>query len=371
MDDNDLFTWVEEETNNHSSSDSPNKPKKKFPLWGKILIGVLCFLCVIVVAGAIFVNDKLNKINRSDNIVIETVAVEQEDFEVDEIENLDNLDVIAPEDVTWNAVEEVSGEDEIINILLIGQDRRKSQGRCRSDTMIIATINKTDKTLTLTSLMRDLYVQIPGYSDNRLNAAYAFGGMPLLDSTIKTNFDVTIDGNIEVDFFGFCDVINALGGIDIYVAENEINTLNAYVKDACRQYGIAPDSYYLTSGGNLHLNGIQALSYARIRYVGNGDYGRTERQRKVIAAAFDKVMTMSLPEMLTLADTVLPLITTDMTNMELVSLATDVFTMDISELENHNIPQDASYYSANIRGMSVLVPDIDSCRKKLKEIIYE
>ncbi|MFQ9799037.1 MAG: LCP family protein [Clostridia bacterium] len=100
----------------------------------------------------------------------------------------------------------------MVNILLIGQDRREGEGRQRSDSMILATINKKSQSIYLTSFMRDMYVPIPGYSDNRINAAYAFGGMDLLDDTIETNFGIHIDGNVEVDFSGFKTLIDMMGG---------------------------------------------------------------------------------------------------------------------------------------------------------------
>ena len=138
---------------------------------------------------------------------------------------------------------------------LDGQDRRPGEGRARSDAMIIASINKTDKTIKLTSLMRDMYVQIPGYSDNRINAAYAFGGMELLDAAIKQNFDIDIDGNIEVDFSGFKNVIDSIGSVDIQVDADEISVMNDYVRDINRQTGAAPDSSLVTQAGMQHLNG--------------------------------------------------------------------------------------------------------------------
>ena len=169
------------------------KSNKRIPVWCKILLGILIFLTIIIIAGVIFVYNKLGKINHM--IEIETLPVEEEFFEIDETAEADkDMIQLAPEDVTWSDTVEVKGEDDIVNILLIGQDRRPGESRARSDTMIIASVNKTDKTITLISLMRDMYVQIPGYSDNRINAAYAFGGMKLLDETIKQNVDIEIDG---------------------------------------------------------------------------------------------------------------------------------------------------------------------------------
>ena len=127
-------------------------------------------------------------------------------------EEMDPEDVIWPEDDNG-----VIRDKDIINILLIGQDRRPGEGRARSDSMMIATLNRKNGSIKITSLMRDMYVQIPGYSDNRINAAYAFGGMKLLNEVIAKNFLIHIDGNIEVDFEGFIEGIDIIGGVEISI----------------------------------------------------------------------------------------------------------------------------------------------------------
>ena len=130
----------------------------------------------------------------------EAVSQQEETFESDE--NAD--DTLRPEDVIWNGADtSVMQDKDIVNLLLIGQDRREGQDRQRSDSMIMVTLNKKTKQISMTSFMRDLYVQIPGYSDNRINAAYAFGGMDLLDSTLTANFGVAVAGYVEVDFGEF------------------------------------------------------------------------------------------------------------------------------------------------------------------------
>ena len=342
------------------------KKRHKYPLWVRILTAVLALICTVALGGLIFVLAKLGKINQAGEI--EKLAPESEYFETDEAAG--DLETLNPEEITWSDKETVGGSDNVINILLIGQDRRPGEGRARSDAMIIASINKTDKTIKLTSLMRDLYVQIPGYSDNRINAAYAFGGMETLDATIKENFDIDIDGNIEVDFSGFKEVIDSIGGIDMEIDANEIKVMNDYVWDINRQTGEPSESSIVTAPGTQHLNGTQALAYSRIRYVGNGDFGRTERQRKVLMAAFDEVKHLSVTQMLSLADTVFPLLTTDMSSTDLIGLATQVLALGVDTVETHNIPEEAAYTSANIRGMAVLVPDLDECRRVLRGIIY-
>ncbi len=338
-----------------SGKDQPRrKKKKKASLWLRVLViglGAFFFILIFAIIGLF---SQLDKINRAETV--EPVAVSDEYFETEETAQYEMID---PESVEWADNETVQGEDDIVNILLIGQDRRPGETRARSDSMIIATANKTDQTIKLTSLMRDMYVQIPGYSDNRINAAYAFGGMELLDQTIKENFDLDIDGNIEVDFSGFEKVIDAIGGVDIELTTAEVAEINR-----------TSFSAVVPAAGMQHLNGAQALAYARIRYIGNGDFGRTGRQRAILMAAYDKGRNMGMTKLLELTDTLFPLITTDQDNMALIDLGMDVFGMNVTEIEMHNIPEDAAYQSANIRGMDVLVPDLDECRRTLNDIIY-
>ncbi len=342
--------------------------RRKIPVWLKILLIILGIVLIIAGVGIGFGWSKISKINKADKV--EKISPQDEYFEADAEEKNEKYEEINPEDITWSSSEEVFGDDNVLNLLLIGQDRRPGEERARSDSMIIMTINKTDKTIKLTSLMRDLYVQIPGYSDNRINAAYAFGGMELLDETIKRNFDIEIDGNIEVDFSGFQQVIDIVGGIELDIHEDEIKVLNDYIRELNQMSEQDENANVVTQAGRQHLNGIQALAYSRIRYVGNGDFGRTERQRKVLTAAFDKVKNSGVNEMLKLADTIFPLLTTDMSNADLIGAGMEVLGMGVSEIETYNIPEDASFQYASIRGMSVLVPDIDKCREVLREIIY-
>jgi LCP family protein required for cell wall assembly len=246
--------------------------------------------------------------------------------------------------------------ENIINILLIGQDRRPGESRARSDSMMILTINKKNGTIKITSLMRDMYVQIPGYSDNRINAAYAFGGMQLLNDTIRKNFLIHIDGNVEVDFDGFTQGIDTIGGVEITLTKKEGEHLKK------RGFSNATE-------GKNQMDGKMALAYARIRKIGD-DFGRTERQRNVIMAAIQKVKGSSIPQIAALANKVLPFVTTDMTNDQILNLAFTALKADLNNIEQHRIPVDGSYKNASIRGMSVLVPDLTVNRQELKRIIY-
>ncbi len=246
----------------------------------------------------------------------------------------------------------IGGDGNLVNILLIGQDRRPGQGRQRSDAMILCTFNKEKKTVSMTSFLRDLYVEIPGYGGNRLNAAYPIGGFELLDATLKKNFGVHVDGNVEVDFSNFSRIIDLLGGVDISLTEKEANYLN-------RTYG------WTLSAGATHMNGEVALAYSRIRYI-DWDFTRTDRQRRVLSCLIENYKNQSLTGVLPLLEQILPMLTTDMSNGDILAYAWDLFPLLAqSEIQSQHIPAFGAYQSQSIRGMSVLVPDLEANRRIL------
>ena len=268
------------------------------------------------------------------------------------------------DDVLWADADPITQNADVINILLIGQDRREGEGRARSDSMIVCSINKSEKSLTLISLMRDMYVQIPGYQDNRINASYAFGGMTLLNKCIEKNFGLVVDGNVEVDFTGFIGIIDRLGGIEIELTAAEARYLN---RRGNWDYEDNAGTWQLKEGLNT-LNGSQAFAYSRVRDVGNGDFGRTDRQRKVLNILLERAKNMSAKELNGLLREFLPMITTDMTTSEILGYAVAVIPI-LTDLKvtTVQIPADGAYSAAMIRGMSVLVPDL----KKNNEILSD
>ncbi len=278
-------------------------------------------------------------------------------------------ETMSPKEVLWPDIEENILEDkDVVNILLIGQDRREGETRQRSDTMILATLNLEENKISLTSFMRDLYVQIPGYSDNRINAAYVFGGMELLDDVIETNFGIEIDGNVEVDFSGFQTIIDLLGGVDIELSQAEADYICGRDQTVLYPQTYREEWQYLTEGWNT-LNGEQALAHARNRSVGNSDYERTERQREVLTACFDKVKNTGKLKLLTLVDDAFDMITTDITHGEMLGYALNVLNMGFESIESYRIPQDGAYRSAVISGMQVLVPDLEMCQEYLTDVL--
>lgn len=330
---------------------------------------VLGLVLTVLLGGTIYVNSLMNQMGRID--IGNEVTLSQEDL--DELlsdETLAEGETTAPvmdeEQVDWGDNQEVIENDEnIINILLIGQDARPGEGRSRSDSMILVTFNKEQKTITLTSFLRDLYVQIPGYINNKMNAAYPAGGMELLDKTLEVNFGVQVDGNVEVDFSHFADVIELLGGVEIELRNDEAN----YINMKLGQEGISSS----LSGGMQTLNGNQALWYSRIRYLDvDADFSRTNRQRKVINSLIDKFRDSKLTTLLGLLDELLPMITTDLSNSEIIGYATELFPMLADcTVVSQRVPADGEYKLATIRGMSCVVADMDAARALLEETLAD
>lgn len=266
-------------------------------------------------------------------------------------------------------VDGVQTEDGIINILLVGCDTRKQGGAGRSDSMILVSVNEETEKIHLTSIMRDCYVSIPNRANNRINAAYAFGGGSLLLKTIESNFDVDVDRYVAFDFYSFVDVVDSMGGVEIEVSEAEIPILNAYVKELNRLNGRADDDYLVKQSGLQLLNGTQALGYARIRYVGNGDFERTERQRIVVQKLFEKAKTMNLLELNDLLNILLPEVKTNLTQDEIVSLALKAVNYLGYEMDSLRLPVDGSYKSMRVNGMAVLGIDLKTNQDALAEFV--
>lgn len=218
----------------------------------------------------------------------------------------------------------------IINIMLVGQDAREGENVQRSDTMMLVTFNLKTRTITLTSLMRDQYVKIPGYGSTKLNHAYQYGGMSLMNETLYNHFGIEVDGNFEVDFTGFEKIIDLLGGVEIDLTKKEVE----YLKEK---------GFKNVKVGKNVLEGESALWYARLRSIDN-DYQRAERQRNVMMSLFEAYKELSYPQMLSLLHEILPLLRTNMTMSEITNYAMELYPMlSGAEVETLRIPVDGTF----------------------------
>lgn len=245
-------------------------------------------------------------------------------------------------------------ESGVYNILLCGLDGRKTDSDARTDSMIVATIDTNNKSVKLVSFMRDLYVPIPDHGQTRLNTAYFLGGPELLMKTLNEDFNYNIQYYATIDFHAFQSMVEQVGGVDVDVKDYELKQLNYYIKEANWHN---PD--YLTHAGFQHLNGQQALSYCRIRKVGNNDYERTERQRKVLSLIIEKVKKLSIFKYPSLFASILPDIKTNIPTGKLANLGFTVMKFGSANVQSARIPADNMFQNMKVGGADVLVADMD------------
>ena len=278
----------------------------------------------------------------------------------------------------------ISSKD-VMNILLIGEDLRDTAegGAGNTDVMMILSVNTKDKTVTMTSIMRDCYVYIPNWYSTRINAAYYNGGVDLTRETIETYMNIKIDRYVLVNFMTFIDIVDTLGGLDITVTDEEANGypdadpkgentrgMQNPLDEQNKYLGNKKGTDYIKKGGDLHLNGNQALAYARLRYVGNSDYERTERQRKVIKEMIKESRSLSLVEMDRLAKKILPQIETDITKAEAAQLLVDMLDYRNYKIQEYRVPADGTYSNEIISGMDVLLVDFTLNSQNFMELVY-
>lgn len=361
------------------------KSKKKSSTRKKVLIGLLVFLMVLlaVLGGAfIYLSSKLDKINMVDrdydNSVYDSIEelppeVENPNSEPDtpdsEIKDLESqIDANVGDDSQSDDSKpkdepiKLKSSDDVLNVLLIGTDARTSDYRGRSDSMILVSINKETEEIVMTSIMRDVYLKIPGKGYNRINASYAYGGADLLIQTIEQNFKIRIDKFVQVDFQSFEKVVEAVGGVSIPINSSEITVM--------KQFGSDMNGKPFSGAGTYKLNGKQALTYARIRKIGHADFERTQRQRRVLDEIIKSAKKLSIGELSDSLDVILPLVTTDFKKGELIDLILGSVSYLSYDRVQLRIPADHTYSNMRIRGMAVLGIDFDENRRLMYETIY-
>lgn len=259
----------------------------------------------------------------------------------------------------------------VTNILLIGSDTRDESERGRTDSMILLSINKNTKEITMTSLMRDSYVEIPDHGWDKLNAAYAYGGAELLMDTIMYNFDIEVNCYAYVSFFSFIDIVDAAGGIRIDLSDEEAQYMTDPMAEQNKYLGNKKGTDYLTEGGeDKLLNGNQALAYARLRYVGNADFERTQRQRTVITKIIESAKTLDPLALDNFLKVCASELTTNMSKSEMYVMFYKLLFSLNYDTEQLRIPQEGAYYYGSHDGQSTLDLDFDACQKELKKVIY-
>lgn len=344
--------------NFNTQNEMPDDGGKKKGKAGNVILIILIILLLLIIGGAVagilYYNSVLNMMTRPDQM--ETVpTLSEEELAALRGEMPDELPTAPPEVTETTSPEEtwpeVVSDQNITNIMFIGNAARPEDTERFSDSNILVSINRETKTVTLTSIIRDLRVTIPAYAGhtqgfNRINHVYHLGSyytghkedsMKLMALAIEQNFGVHVDYTVEVDMLIFEEVINLLGGVQVNISEDEYKYMQ-------KNYPYMENLEL----GDTTIGGYKALCYARMRKVGNGDWDRTERQREVITSLFNKVKSMNIMEIHALFQQVMPVIITDMTNEEITNLAWELIPMlkDLN-IVSQRLPYDGTWWSTN------------------------
>ena len=294
----------------------------------KIIIIVIIAVIVLTLGGGyLYIHLKLNK--------VEKVEINKDNLSIDK------------------SIENDKQKSEIKNIALFGIDAPKGQAG-RSDAVMVLTIDRLHDKLKLTSIMRDSYVDVPGHGNTKLTHAYAYGGPELAIKTLNQNFKLNIEDFMAVNFTSMPEIINKLGGVEINITKEEI-----------------PHIPGVTHAGLQILNGDEALAYSRIRHAAGGDYQRTERQRVVLEAIFNKMHNTPKSEYPSLIDTFLPYIKTNMSTSDMMSLATDAMPLMSGKLETARFPLNGYCNGKMMDGVWYLVFNRNDTLDQIKSYIYD
>lgn len=259
--------------------------------------------------------------------------------------------------------------DKFINICIIGSDQY-SENNYSADSIIILTLDKLNKKIKLTSLMRDMYVVNPNTHEMfNLNEAILEGGYELLLKTINTNFNLSINKFVEANLNSFPKIVDTLDGITIDIKEEEIDGINKFISAIDKNNGTK--TKYITAPGSQLLNGTQTAAYCRLRSESGRDDVRTQRQRYVLSCIFDKIKTTNLLKYPSLANTLLPLIKTNLNASEIIDVILTILKQDINNIEENKFPLDKQYEMLLTDGDKFhLSIDIENTANEINKYIY-
>ena len=305
--------------------------------------------------------------------VMPALAEEAEDNEDDSVVYDPSEELEFESEMDGYMLEEREKLAEMRSLLLIGIDARPGEETGRSDTMIVVTLDPDGNTIKLTSIMRDLYVEIPGRKNNRINATYVFGGPELLMETIELNFGIHVENYIAVNFSMLGKLIDAIGGLTITV-ENDyyMDRINAVIKQDNKVLGIDLKDGLLTEPGEQLMTGKQAQAYARYRYgTSDGDFGRTARQREVVTLIFEKLAQKTAIELMNMVVENRGNVYTNLSVADLAAFAPVLISMKDAQISELRLPIDGGYKSQTVAGMSVLVPNREKNMAAVMEFLEE
>lgn len=255
-----------------------------------------------------------------------------------------------------------------LNVALFGVDSRENElgEGTRSDTIMIASLNRETLEVKISSVYRDTLLQQSDGTLNKANAAYAYGGPEGAVAMLNENLDMDIEHYVTVNFNALIDVIDAVGGVEIDVQQEEISYINGYATEIIKVTG--KDSMGVMEPGLQTLNGVQATAYSRIRYTAGDDFKRAERQREVLTKVIEKLQGASLSQINKIIDKVFPEVSTNFTLTEILDYALDAFDYKLGETTG--FPFDKSTDTLNNIGSVVIPVTLESNVQQLHEFFF-
>lgn len=369
--------------------------KKRTYGTGRILLIIAAILLTLVIVGLIVgiwyyqsLLDRIPRVKHTPTAVAQTEIDSVLEYNPDEpVQTVPDTQPQMPTTVEIFVPDPNAprSEEDIVNVMVIGQSARPGELYHMADSIILVTINKVTKTMTLTSFLRDTYLKLPDYRDlsgrlhsggyDRLNVCYhngySYGGtadaMQMLNQCVYENFGIQVDFNIEVGFDGVMEIVNYVGGIEVDLTEAEAAYLN---EDDLYVYGdVQP--------GPTLLDGMATLSYMRMRNAegdGGSDIRRTARQRLVLEKLMGKIRQINVRDMTLLMDQFLPYVVTDMTNEDITGCILDVFPIigDL-KIETGTCPADSTYWAeiTDLTGYDSILRYDEEQNRALMQVLTE
>lgn len=320
------------------------KKKKGMPVALKIALGLCCMLLFVILAAIGVIASKIGKLN-------------YQELDPDKLSISDEVQI---------------DETGTLTVALFGLDTRANNDEMgtRSDTIMVACLDRATKKITLSSVYRDTLLKQEDGSFNKANAAYSFGGMEKgaekAVAMLNRNLGLNIERYVTVDFAAMVDVIDALGGIEIDVTEEEIPYINGYAVEIIENTGV--DTWAVENPGYQNLTGVQATAYARIRYTAGDDFKRAERQRLVLSKIAEKAQQADLATLNKIVDRVFPKVWTNFTLPEILAYAKDVKLYQLGETVGFPFDKDTMEYM-DVGDCVIPLNLIDNV-EKLHEYLY-
>lgn len=348
------YSYDDNFTSNNIYSSKRNKKGYSSKKFFNISVTVLSSIFALIGSGLLYAYNVINSFNYEKNF-----------------EDLETPSITTVEDNPGELRKEGSllRDPKVLNIMLFGLDDQSAGDGGRTDTMLMISIDNRHKKLKLTTFMRDIWVQIPGHGHEKLNAAFAFGGAKLSVETIERTFGINIDRYAIAHFDGFADIVESLGGIDMYLTKDEAIMVNVL----CDREGMKVPKKLKEEAGTQHLCGFQALNHARNRDSIGSDFDRTKRQRDVLSTIIEKTKSANLAQIITMIKTIAPKITMSFTKEEVAKLASNSLTYVNYPIEQFRLPENDNFSDVTeSNGAAALeIDNLKKARYDLASFLYE